>query len=75
MAKRLTGNGAWEASRMIMPEHKQEIFKQDKGINKLVKPELDKQEITMINQALYASMHQKRVVTLTVFAEWGAQDD
>jgi hypothetical protein len=70
MAKKLEGNGMWSSSRMMLPEHVDQILIQNKGIKKLAKPELDEQEISMIDQAIYGLLRQKRGVTLTLFNEY-----
>jgi hypothetical protein len=70
MAKKLEGNGMWSSSRMMLPEHVEQILEQNRGLKKLTKPELDEQEIVTIDQAIYGSMKQNRVVTLTTFNEY-----
>jgi hypothetical protein len=70
MAKKLEGNGMWSSSRMMLPEHVEQILIQNKGIKRLTKPNLDEQEILLIDQAIYGSLRQKRVVTLTLFDEY-----
>lgn len=70
MAKKLEGNGMWTSSRMMLPEHVEQILEQNRGLKKLTKPELDEQEIAIIDQDIYGSMKQNRVVTLTIFDEY-----
>jgi hypothetical protein len=60
----------WSSSSMRLPEHVLQILEQNKEIKKLTKPELDEQEIVTIDQAIYGSMKQNRVVTLTTFNEY-----
>jgi hypothetical protein len=60
----------WSSSRMMLPEHVEAILEQNRGIKKLTKPELDEHEIAMIDQAIYGSMKQKRLVTLTMYDEY-----
>ncbi|MEK3767488.1 YolD-like family protein [Paenibacillus sp. FSL R7-0048] len=47
--KKLEGNGLWEGSRMLMPEHKNRIL--DDPLNEEVrsKPDLDPQELAEIS--------------------------
>jgi hypothetical protein len=71
MVKKLEGNGMWSSSRMMLPEHVEQILIQNKGIKKLIKPELDEQNVLLIDQAIYGSLKQNRVVTLTIFDVWG----
>lgn len=65
--KKLEGNGMWESSRMIMPEHKNRML--DDILNEEVrsKPELDPQAIEEIQQVLVQSMEDHSPITLTLF--------
>ncbi|MDH6373505.1 hypothetical protein M2444_005337 [Paenibacillus sp. PastF-3] len=68
--KKLEGNGLWEGSRMIMPEHKQRIL--NDSLMEVVrnKPDLDSQAIAEISQVLAQSLEDCSPVTLTVFGEY-----
>jgi hypothetical protein len=57
----------------MLPEHVEQILEQNRGLKKLTKPELDEQEIAIIDHAIYGSMKQNRVVTLTTFNEYKHQ--
>ncbi|MFK4302332.1 hypothetical protein ABH892_002436 [Paenibacillus sp. RC254] len=46
MGKKLEGNGIWESSRIIIPEHKEAYLKLMKDRQRRGKPELDDQEVT-----------------------------
>ncbi|MCL6605610.1 MAG: YolD-like family protein [Paenibacillus sp.] len=61
----------WDCSRMVMPEHKQRIIREEREQERRVKPTLDPQEIELIDRALYKSMEEHSPVTLTLFAPFG----
>ncbi|WP_018884749.1 YolD-like family protein [Paenibacillus massiliensis] len=67
MSKKLQGNGLFESSRMILPEHAERIRQQyieEKRKENLI---LDDQELRLIEQALVDSYNQRQPVTLKVF--------
>ncbi|WP_342479502.1 YolD-like family protein [Paenibacillus sp. FSL F4-0097] len=68
--KKLEGNGLWEGSRMIMPEHKIRIL--DDALNEETrkKPDLDPQAMVEISQVLAQSLEDCSPITLTVFKEY-----
>lgn len=68
--KKLEGNGLWEGSRMLMPEHKNRIL--DDPLNEEVqsKPDLDPQELAEISQVLAQSLEDCSPITITLFGEY-----
>lgn len=70
MAKKLEGNGMWESSRMMLPEHVEQILEQNRGLKKLTKPELDEQEVATIDQAIHNALKTNGTIILTVFSEY-----
>ncbi|MEE4578850.1 YolD-like family protein [Paenibacillus polymyxa] len=68
MSKKLEGNGLWESSRIIIPEHKEAYLKLMKDRQRRGKPELDDQEVQLIEQALIESYNSRNAVTVTVFS-------
>jgi hypothetical protein len=70
MAKKLEGNGMWSSSRMILPEHREEVLKQNRGLKKLIKPVLDDQEVAEIDQDIHSAMKTNGIIILTVFSEY-----
>ncbi|PPQ49151.1 YolD-like family protein [Paenibacillus peoriae] len=68
MGKKLEGNGLWESSRIIIPEHKEAYLKLMKDRQRRGKPELDDQEVQLIEQALIDSYNSRNAVTVTVFS-------
>ncbi|WP_025692311.1 YolD-like family protein [Paenibacillus zanthoxyli] len=65
--KKLEGNGLWESSRMMLPQHTQRILEHQRETLRREKPVLDAQEWDLIDQALYHSMADHAPVTLTLF--------
>ncbi|RUT48584.1 YolD-like family protein [Paenibacillus anaericanus] len=70
MSKKLQGNGLWESSRMMLPQHKEVIQESANEPKKRKKPELDEQEIHRIEQVLAASFREHQTVTLHLFDEY-----
>ncbi|MGG1639828.1 YolD-like family protein [Paenibacillus sp. NRS-1782] len=68
MSKKLEGNGLWESSRIIIPEHKEAYLKLMKDRQRRGKPELDEQEVQLIEQALIDSYNSRTAVTVSVFS-------
>ncbi|WP_375103752.1 YolD-like family protein [Paenibacillus sp. RS8] len=65
--KKLEGNGLWESSRMMLPEHKVRILRDEYEQLRREKPEIDSQEWELIDLALYHSMEDHAPVTLKLF--------
>lgn len=57
----------WDCSRMMLPEHKQRIIKEERDQKWHECPMLDPQEVELIERALYKSMEEHSAVTLTLF--------
>ncbi|GAA0849313.1 YolD-like family protein [Paenibacillus glucanolyticus] len=68
--KLLDGNGLWESSRMMLPEHKYAINRKQHEEGRKNKPILDGQEIELIETALVESFHEHRSVTVQIFDEY-----
>jgi hypothetical protein len=58
------------SSRWVLPEHREALINDDRSLKRKTRPELDEQEVLIIDQAIYRSLKQKRVVTLNMFDEW-----
>ncbi|EHS57827.1 YolD-like family protein [Paenibacillus kribbensis] len=67
MGKKLEGNGIWESSRMILPEHRDAYLRLMKEQGRRDKPTLDDQEMWQIEQALIISYNERKSITLRVF--------
>ncbi|MFE6076720.1 YolD-like family protein [Paenibacillus sp. NPDC057886] len=67
MASKLTANGVYEGSRIILPEHREAYVKAMSEQERRGKPVLDEQELQLIEDVLMESFHEHTTVTLTVF--------
>lgn len=67
MSKKLNGNGLYESSRFIMPEHREAMIAHEKERNKRSMPVLDRQEKESINSALLYSLYAHERVRIRVF--------
>ncbi|MEK5400094.1 YolD-like family protein [Paenibacillus sp. FSL K6-2859] len=67
MRKKLEGNGLWESSRMIMPEHERRIIADQRNQEIRYKPELDPQAWDEINEVVAKSIEDHSAITLTMF--------
>ncbi|MDH6675004.1 hypothetical protein M2277_005703 [Paenibacillus sp. LBL] len=68
--KRLEGNGLWESSRMMLPEHKVAINLKSKEEGRKARPTLDSQELELIEGVLAESYYEHRTITLRLFDEY-----
>lgn len=68
--KKLEGNGLWESSRMMLPEHKETIIRRQLEEGRKGRPTLDPQEMELIEQALAQSFYEHRAVTVRLFDEY-----
>ncbi|RAI85672.1 YolD-like protein [Paenibacillus pabuli] len=67
MASKLTANGIYEGSRIILPEHREAFLRDQKQQERKGKPVLDEQEMQLIEEAILESYQECRSITLTVF--------
>ncbi|WP_025686519.1 YolD-like family protein [Paenibacillus maysiensis] len=74
MGKKLEGNGLWESSRIILPEHKEAYLKLMTDRQRRGKPELDEQEVQLIEQVLIDSYNSRTAVTLLVFSPFDDEE-
>jgi hypothetical protein len=71
--KRLDPNGLWQ-TKMMLPEHKEAIMRQSKESTRIVKPELDEQQINYISAAIGSSKWTGVTIDLTVFDEYSYRE-
>lgn len=57
------GNLLWEGSRMILPEHREQLLEYRRKQNEFQVPELDEDQIAEINRMLAEAIREKRPVT------------
>lgn len=67
MASKLTGNGVFEGSRIILPEHRDAYLQEMSLQEGRGKPVLDEQEMQLIEEAIFESYQERHSVTFTVF--------
>ncbi|WP_019533672.1 YolD-like family protein [Paenibacillus ginsengihumi] len=70
MSKKLQGNGLFESSRMMLPEHKEAYIRHQQNLRKNARPQLDDQEMERISMLLSESMLCKKEVELALFKEF-----
>lgn len=68
--KRLEGNGLWESSRMMLPEHKFAINIKSKDEGRKERPILDSQELELIECILAESLNEHKMITITLYDEY-----
>jgi len=68
VSKKLQGNGIYESSRFIIPQHREAAVKQAQEIHRRTKPTLDEHQWEMVNHALSESIREHVPVTLQVFS-------
>lgn len=74
MSKKLTDNGLFDSSRMMLPQHKETILIHQKELNRMAKPVIDEQEWQLIGQLLQDSFNRHVKVTLTLFDPFNARE-
>ncbi|MGN7359998.1 YolD-like family protein [Paenibacillus sp. SAF-054] len=67
MAKKLEGNGLFESSRLMLPEHREAYNRQFLTKDPKPKPVIDEQEWQMIGQALQESFEEHARVDIELF--------
>lgn len=60
-------NLLWESSRMIIPEHREEILRFQKKANKKQRPILAEHKLEELSYLMSEALHDNQEVTLTVF--------
>lgn len=66
-SKKLTGNGFWESSRIILPEHRASLISQRRETFAKEKPILDGDELDIIYRKITESFTNKTEITLILF--------
>lgn len=67
MSVKLAGNGLFESSRMILPEHREAWLAQCEQQRRRGKPELDDQEVQRISEVLVDSYNRSSTVDLILY--------
>ena len=69
MSRKLEGNGLWDSSRMMLPQHVTAILKHQSQGEKRTRPVLDSQEYELISAAIGESFTDQKEITLILFNE------
>ncbi|WP_127532726.1 YolD-like family protein [Paenibacillus kobensis] len=67
MSKKLTGNGFWESSRMMLPEHKKALVEMRKEERRRIRPNIDFDEAEAIAAAVSKSFMDQTEVTIQIY--------
>lgn len=73
MSKKLQGNGLFESSRMMLPEHKEAYIAHQQTIRRQTRPLLDEQEAQRISHIISEAMQHKESVVLKLFNSFGEE--
>jgi hypothetical protein len=46
------------SSKRVLPEHREALVEDERSLKRITKPELDEQELLLIDQAIYGSLRQ-----------------
>lgn len=70
MSKKLTGNGLFESSRMMLPEHKEAYIAHQRRLEQKKRPLLDEQKLEEISSFIQDSYKHHIAVKITVFDQY-----
>ncbi|MCP1306461.1 YolD-like family protein [Paenibacillus tyrfis] len=70
MSIKLNGNGLWESTRMMIPQHRESSILQRKEAKKQVRPEMTEEEQQELFGRLRASLSNTLDVEITLFDEY-----
>lgn len=68
--KKLRGNGLWESSRMMLPQHKEAIRRHRVKLAERSKPELDEQRLEELSLTLGAASESGEAISVTTFGPY-----
>ncbi len=64
-------NLLWEGSRMMLPEHREQLLHEKRQEKKFHPPLLDEDQLQQINRAILEAIAHKRTVTVTYAETYG----
>lgn len=67
MSKKLSNNGLWESSRMMLPQHKEALLKHQQAQHRRERPNLDDQVVEELSRRLQWSMESREPITLQLY--------
>lgn len=70
MSRKLSDNGRWESSRLMLPQHKEMIINYNTRLTRQTKPLIMGDEWEEFSRKLGSSLHHKTLVTIEVFDEY-----
>ena len=70
MAKKLEGNGMWESSRMMLPEHREAIILQNAELNKKTMPTIHEDQWETFLRIIKESYESKLQIKVTVYSDY-----
>ncbi|GAB6990492.1 YolD-like family protein [Paenibacillus pini] len=69
MSKKLQGNGIFESSRMMLPEHREAYIIHQEQLKHRTPPLIDPQAAEEMERIMASSMHGGFTISLTLFSE------
>lgn len=70
MSKKLQGNGLFESSRMMLPEHKEAFIRHQQDLAKKQRPLLDDQELERLSRIMAKALSTGSEVTIALFDDF-----
>lgn len=70
MGKKLAGNGLFESSRILLPEHREKFVYRQKESHLRKRPQLDDQLLEQLSLLLMESMQEQCEVVIDKFDPW-----
>lgn len=64
-------NLRWESSRIMLPEHREQLLEEKRKEQKFNPPILDDDQLQEINRVIAKSIEQERAVTITYAEKYG----
>ncbi|MFE6796627.1 YolD-like family protein [Paenibacillus chitinolyticus] len=74
MSIKLSENGHWESSRMMLPQHKEAINHQFNEIGLKRNPELHEDELQIVMENIRISFKRKTEICVTIYGGYELQD-
>lgn len=64
-------NLRWESSRMMLPEHREQLLKERRKHLEFTPPILDENQLEEINYMIMKAIEQKQAITITYAEKYG----
>lgn len=64
-------NLRWESSRMMLPEHREQLLEEKRKQQEFILPLLEPDQLEEMNHVIVRSMEQTRAVTITYAEKYG----